>query len=127
MEKELVLCDTNIFINWFNQHEPTIGKLQEIGLENIAVSVITIMELIEGVDNKQQLQQLKKKISNYYIVDFNENISKLSLQYIESYNLSHSINIPDAIIGASAVEFGLKLFTYNTKDFKFLPGINLYE
>ncbi len=127
MEKNLVLCDTNIFIHWFNNHYPTIEKLQSIGLDNIAVSVITVMELIEGVDNKQQLQQLKNKIKNYYIVDFTKEVSILSLQMIEKYNLSHKLQIPDAIIGATARIFNLRLFTYNSKDFRFIQNIQLYN
>ena len=127
MEKNLVLCGTNIFINWFNNHQPTISLLTEIGINNIAVSVITVMELIEGVDNKQQLQQLKRKIDNYYIVDFKQDISVLSLQLIEKYNLSHGLQIPDAIIGATAIVAKLKLFTYNVKDFRFMPEIVLYN
>jgi predicted nucleic acid-binding protein len=58
MEKELILCDTNIFIAWFR---------------------------------------------------------------------GHGLLIPDAIIAATAISFNLKLFTYNTKDFIFIPGIRLYE
>ena len=127
MDKELVLCDTNIFIHWFNKHEPTIEKLKKIGLENIAVLVITIMELIEGLDNKEQLKLLKKKIRNYYILDFNKEISELSLHFSEEYNLSHKLQIPDAIIGATSITYNYKLFTYNIKDFKFLPGIELYN
>ena len=127
MEKNLVLCDTNIFINWFNNHKPTIEKIQNIGLDNIAILVISVMELYEGVDNKQQLQRLKKKIKHYYIVDFSKEISELSLQLIEKYKLSHELQIPDAIIGATAIVFDLRLFTYNTKDFRFMPGIKLYD
>lgn len=37
MEKGLVLCDTNIFIHWFNNHKPTIKKIKDIGLQNISV------------------------------------------------------------------------------------------
>ncbi|NOX46402.1 MAG: type II toxin-antitoxin system VapC family toxin [Chlorobi bacterium] len=49
------------------------------------------MELIEGVDNKQQLQQLKKKIKNYYIIDFTKEVSGLSLELVEKYKLSHEL------------------------------------
>ncbi|OQY04542.1 MAG: hypothetical protein B6I20_02875 [Bacteroidetes bacterium 4572_117] len=125
MEKNLVLCDTNIFIHWFNNHQPTIEKLQLVGLGNIAISVISVMELIEGVDNKQQLKQLKKKIKNYYIIDFTKQVSELSVQLIEQYKLSNNLQIPDAIIGATAINFNLRLFTYNIKDFQFMPGIKL--
>ena len=125
MEQKLVLCDTNIFINWFNNNPDTIERLKLIGLENIVISVISVMELIEGVDNKRQFQQLKKKINNYYIVDFINEVSKLSLKFIEKYNLSHQLQIPDAIIRATAIVHKIPLFTYSTKDFKFMPKIIL--
>jgi len=125
MEKNYVMCDTNIFINWFNNDKITIEKLEKIGLDRIAISVITLMELIEGVDNKEQLQKLKKKIKHYAIVDFTKEVSTLSLQLVENYKLSHNIQIPDAIIAAKAVIYKIKLFTYNTKDFKYIPNIEL--
>ena len=119
------MCDTNIFIHWFNNDKQTIEKLEQIGLDRIAVSVVTVMELIEGVDNKEQLQQLKKKIKHYTIVDFSKEVSELALQLVESYKLSHNIQIPDAIIAATAVINKIPLFTYNTKDFKYIPKIEL--
>ena len=125
MEKNYITCDPNIFIHWFNNDKQTIEKLEQIGLGRIAVSVITVMELIEGVDNKEQLQQLKKKIKHYTIVDFSKEVSELALQLVESYKLSHNIQIPDAIIAATAVINKIPLFTYNTKDFKYIPKIEL--
>lgn len=119
------MCDTNIFIHQFNNDKKTIEKLEKIGLERIAVSVVTVMELIEGVDNKDQLLQLKKKIKHYAIIDFSTEVSALALHLVESYKLSQNIQIPDAIIGAKAVVNKIPLFTYNTKDFKFIPKIEL--
>jgi hypothetical protein len=37
METNYVMCDTNIFIHWFNNDKQTIEKLEEIGLSRIAV------------------------------------------------------------------------------------------
>ena len=125
MEKDFIMCDTNIFINWFNNDKNTIDKLNHIGLDKIAVSVITVMELIQGVDNKEQLQQLKKKIKHYAIVDFTKEVSELSLQLMANYKLSHNLQIPDAIIAATSVIYKIPLFTYNLKDFKYIPEIEL--
>jgi len=125
MEKSYVMCDTNVFIHWFNNDHQTIEKLKEIGLERIAVSVITFMELIQGVDNKEQLQKLKRKIKNYTLIDFTKEVSELSLQFVENYKLSHNIQIPDAIIAATSIFFKIPLFTYNIKDFQFIPEIDL--
>ena len=61
MEKELILCDTNIFISWFTGDDKTITSLQAIGLENILIPSVTTMELIQGIRNKQELVQFRKK------------------------------------------------------------------
>jgi len=61
MEKELILCDTNIFISWFKGENHTIAALQAIGLENILIPSVTTMELIQGVRNKKELFQFQKK------------------------------------------------------------------
>jgi predicted nucleic acid-binding protein len=127
MEKKLILCDTNIFIHWFNRDEKTIEQLEKIGLSNILIPSVTIMELIQGTQTKQELQQLKKKLKNYNIIHINDKVSQLSLKLQEEYRLSHSLSIPDALIGATAITFDLCLFTYNTKDFKYLPKIQLYK
>ena len=51
MEKELILCDTNIFIHWFNGNALTIETLIQIGLDNILIPSITVMELMQGAQN----------------------------------------------------------------------------
>jgi len=66
-------------------------------------------------------------VKNYNIIHFNDITSKLAVNLVEKYYLSHGLLIPDAIIAATAITFDIKLFTYNLKDFKFLPGIQLYD
>jgi predicted nucleic acid-binding protein len=127
MEKELILCDTNILIAWLKGDEQTIEILQEIGLENLLIPSIAFMELIQGIRNKIELSKLKKKIKNYNIIHFNDVTSKLAINLAEKYFLSHGLLIPDAIIAATAIAFNFKLFTYNLKDFKYIPGIQLYK
>jgi predicted nucleic acid-binding protein len=127
MEKELILCDTNILIAWLKGDEQTIEILQKIGLENLLIPSITFMELIQGTRNKNELLKLKRKIKNYNIIHFNDVTSKLAINLAEKYYLSHGLLIPDAIIAATAITFNFKLFTYNLKDFKFLPEIQLYN
>jgi len=127
MEKKLVICDTNIFIHFLNNDIKTIEILKIIGIENIAMSVVTAMELLQGMGNKKELEKMKKTIKQYNIIDFNDSVSKLTFEFIKSYSLSNKLQIPDAIIGATAVIYNLPLFTYNIKDFKFLPNIKLFQ
>jgi predicted nucleic acid-binding protein len=127
MEKKLILCDTNIFISWFKGDLETLEKIKLIGLENILIPSVTVMELIQGTRNKTESIQLQKKLKGYHIVHFNEATSKLAIELIEQFRLSHGLLIPDAIIAATALAFNLKLFTYNLKDFKFIPGIQIFD
>jgi predicted nucleic acid-binding protein len=127
MEEALVLCDTNILIDWYKNDAPTIVLLEKIGLNKIALSSITKMELLRGCRNKNELRKQEQRFKHYPIVHFDREVSFLAIQFVSKFKLSHNIQIPDAIIGASAIRFKLPLFTYNTKDFEFLPGINLYK
>ena len=127
MEKELILCDTNILISWFKGDSETCKRLERIGLEHILIPSVAVMELLQGTRNKTESIQLKKKLKAYNVIHFNETTSKLSVELIEQFRLSHGLLIPDAIIAATAIIYNLKLFTYNQKDFKFIPGINLFE
>jgi predicted nucleic acid-binding protein len=85
------------------------------------------MELYRGMENKKDLLAMQSKIRHYNVLHFNDTVSALSLQLIEQFKLSHNLQIPDAIIGAVAIEYELPLFTYNTKDFSFMPNIQLYK
>lgn len=124
---DMVLCDTNIFISAFNGRLDTIAQLNTIGLTDIVLSSITVMELFQGMGNKGELAQMKKKIKFYDVVQMDEAISQKAVEFIETYKLSHGLQIPDAIIGATAVVHQIPLFTYNVKDFDFLPDIILYQ
>lgn len=85
------------------------------------------MELYQGMGNKKELEVMKKKIKYYDVITIDENVSKLAQELVEQYSLSHGLKIPDAIIGATAIIFSIEIFTYNVKDFYYLPGIKLYN
>lgn len=127
MEEDLVLCDTNVFIHFFNGNEETIAFFKNLGDKRILIPSITLMELYQGMRNKSDLNKMKKRVKNYSILHFNDEVSGLAIEYINTFRLSHHLQIPDAIIAASAVVFGLPLFTYNLKDFHFIPDINLIK
>lgn len=123
----MIICDTNILIHAFNGDKTTIDTLQSIGYENIALSSITVMELYQGMANKQELAQMKKRIKYFDIVQVDFMASKLAISLIEKYRLSHGLAIPDALIAASAIYTQMELFTYNLKDFSFIPSLQLYR
>ena len=51
----MMLCDTNILIEFYKANPSVIKTLQHIGSANIAVSVITKAELFYGARNKLKI------------------------------------------------------------------------
>ena len=123
----MILCDTNVIIEILKGNEKTIEIIESIGLENIAISSVTVMELYFGALNKRELSKIKRHLKALNIVHFDNDISELAVSMIESYSKSHGLQIPDAIIAATALSFDMKLFTFNLKDFKYIDELNLYK
>lgn len=49
------------------------------------------------------------------------------LYELEAYSLSHKLSLPDALIAATALVHNLELYTLNTKDFRSIFGLQLYQ
>jgi len=128
MEKEIILCDTNIFIHWFAGNININNILiNQIGLKYVGMPAIVYMELLQGMGNKDELNIMQKRISKFHIFEITKNISLRTREFIKKYSLSNSLQIPDALIAATAVEYNLELFTYNLKDFKYIPEIKIFK
>ena len=123
----MILCDTDVIIEFLKGNKETEEELKKIKLENIALSVITLMEIYYGALNKEELKQIKKVMENFIILKINEKISDISVSLILKYSKSHNLRIPDSLIGATALHYDIPLFTYNKKDFRFIKDLKLYE
>jgi predicted nucleic acid-binding protein len=119
----MILCDTNIIIEILKGNKRTINIIESIGLENIAISSVTVMELYFGALNKRELNKIKKHLQALNIVHFDTDISESAIKLIERFSKSHGLQIPDAIIAATAMTSKIKLFTFNLKDFKYIDGL----
>jgi len=123
----MILCDTNIIIEALKGDDKTIKNIERIGLENIAISSVTVMELYFGALNKKELNKIKKHLKALNLVHFDNNVSELAVRLIESYSKSHGLQIPDAIIAATALSLEIKLFTLNLRDFRYIDGLKLQK
>ena len=132
MEKELILCDTDIMIDYWNTKQPrnlvTVSKINiEIGLNNVVISAITKLELLAGVANKKNLDLLNNKLSRFNIALINNETTIKAFELMVKYRLSHGLALPDCLIAATAIINNFELFTYNQKDFKFISSLKLYK
>ncbi len=123
----MLLCDTDVLIEFLKGNDTVGSTLRSIGLQNISLSVITTMELYYGALNKSELDRIKKALSGLPQLPIDATISEHAVSLIESYSKSHDLRIPDAFIAATAIVNELQLFTFNLKDFQFISELSIYK
>ena len=128
MEKgQLVLCDTNIIIEFYKENPAILDSLQAIGQSNIALSMITAGELLYGALNKKELTRINKDIDHLHIKHITPAIGECFIELMGKYTLSHNLSLPDGLIAATAITEDIPLYTLNQKDFKYIKGLRLYK
>jgi tRNA(fMet)-specific endonuclease VapC len=123
----VILCDTNILVEFYKNNSAIIKEMRLIGLNNLAISVITQAELYFGAINKTELNKIKKHLTLLRVYSIDTAISAQFIRLMDTYSLSHKLSIPDALIASTALVNQLELYTLNFKDFRFITGLNLYN
>lgn len=120
-----MIIDTDILIWYMRGNTKAFDLIEK--LNTFHISVITYMELIQGMRNKNELHELRKslRIWNTRILYLNEDISTKAMFYVERYCLSHSVEVADALIAATAVVNALPLVTGNDKHYKAISDLEI--
>ena len=122
-----MIVDTDVLIWYSRGHQKAIDVIHS--LDRFSLSVVTYIEIIQGVRSKKELNAFKKALGilNAQVIQIDELISTKAMFYVEQYALSHTMELADALIGASAVIKQLPLITGNEKHYKHLPEIKVQK
>jgi len=120
-----LIIDTDVLI-WYLRGKLSAKDLIESHIP-FSISSVTYMELLQGMRNKEESRRLQKALHqwNVRIFHIDQEISARAMFYVQEYALSHSMQMADALIAATAVQFGEMLITANDKHYKFIPNISL--
>jgi len=80
---------------------------------------------VRAIDQKHTGLRVTKNLKRIPVLDLSPGIGVLAKDLLQSYPLSHGLEIPDALIAATAIETDCPLFSYNAKDFRFIKGLRL--
>jgi tRNA(fMet)-specific endonuclease VapC len=75
----MVLCDTNILIEFYKNNPQIVQELRQIGQNQLAISVITQAELYHGALNKAELQKIKEHLTLLHRYSIDSSISNTFL------------------------------------------------
>ena len=120
-----MLIDTDVLIFAFRGNRNAVTILDN--LPEKYISVITYMEILQGVFNKVEINKFVNYLKkyNFKILPLNEKIGELASKLVLDYTLSHNMQMPDALIASTAIVYNKELLSANFKHFQFIPNLPL--
>lgn len=120
-----MVIDTDVLI-WYMKGNQKAYKIIE-NSKHFSISVVTYIELVQGMRDKNELNKLRRALNAWgsKILYISEEISIKAMFFVEQHFLSHSIQLADALIGATAISHGLPILTGDDKHYKILKDLQI--
>jgi len=125
MNRTRFLVDTDIIINYLKGREIARDFLLRIIDESVSgfFSVITEAELLSGSRNADDDAVIYSILDCMEAIEVERNIAVTAGKLRQKYYAAYRTELPDAIIAATANEYGLILATANEKHFNMFTEI----
>ncbi len=120
-----MLIDSDVLV-WLTRGH--VGAAQRLGaIDPWRISAVTYMELVQGCRDKAELARLKQGLAARHteVLPLTPAISQRAADLIDTLALSHGLRLADALIAATAVEYGFTMLSANAKHFKPVQGLAL--
>ena len=117
-----LLLDTNILVDYIRHMPAAVAWVRALP-EAPHISVVSLLELHVGVRSQREEKDIDAVCAPMRALPVTDDIAKRGGSFLRHFALSHSIDIPDAIIAATAEHHGLRLATLNVKHFPMFPKL----
>jgi predicted nucleic acid-binding protein len=117
------LLDSTVLINYFRGLVDGTQILKD--KTAFIVSFVTVGELLQGVQSKNELARIQKLFSQYKIHLGSAAINQLALKLIEDYRFTSGLHLLDAIQASIALSASMILVTDNTKHFRYITDLKV--
>lgn len=121
-----LLLDTNIVIDFLRQRPPAVayvGRMLDDHPTGVFLSTVTVAELYAGVREGQERRILAAFLSLFKLLPVDDTVAELGGLLKRDYQAAFKIDLPDALIAATAQIHDLTLATRNTKHFPMLADV----
>ena len=123
------LLDSNICIHFLRGKYNIIEKLNEVGIDNCAISEITLAELVFGAEKsdnpKKNHKLIEKFIGQLSILPIFDAFQTYGKEKVRLQSEGKMISDFDLLIGCTSIENDLIMVTENIKEFDRIKGIKI--
>jgi tRNA(fMet)-specific endonuclease VapC len=117
------LIDTNVIIQVLRGNTQLINLIAQY---DCVIDTTVYAESVQGNKSNTEKRKVKNLIDNFPLFHFTPDVSKKTIELIDTYSNSHGLALPDAQIAACCLVYNLQLLTYNFKDFRFINGLQVF-
>jgi len=127
------LIDTDWVINHLKGEERVVRKLEELAPEGMAMSVISLAEIYEGVyysrDPAKSRQLLKEFLApDLKVLNVDEEVCKIfGRERGKLRQQNRMISDFDLLIASTCLYYNLTLLTNNRRHFDMVEGLNIFS
>ena len=120
-----MIFDTDVVI-WLLRADATAIQAVESTPER-AISIVTFMELAQGLRAKREIRTIRQLLRDweFTVLPLSATIGYVAASFIEQFAPSSGLDVPDALIAATAVEYSDTLTTANIRHFREIPRLTL--
>jgi predicted nucleic acid-binding protein len=118
----VILLDTNILIDYARRLPIAIAWLRSLP-EPPQMSAISLLELHVGARSQREEREIEVICGPLKSLPMTDEIAKQAGSHLRHFAMSHGIDMPDAIIAATAEHHGLRLATLNVRHFPMFPKL----
>ena len=118
-----VIFDTDVLIWTLRGNAKAVPIIEQD--RNRALSVVSAMELMQGVRDKKEMAQLRQFLLDFEMIPLSAEIGYRACLYMEQHALKVDLAPADALIAATAVERQQPLCTANLKHYRQIAELEL--
>ena len=119
-----ILLDTSVVVDCLRARSSASAYVRRLATRP-SISVVTVSEILAGVRRRREEEDATVFWSLVRPLDVDREIARRAGVFVRLYHSSHSVELADALIAATAEHHGLALATLNVKHFPMFPRLKM--
>ncbi len=122
-----ILLDSDVIIAWLRGYHPVADAILDLlkSGHTLLWTPVSIAEIFAGA-KRNEVARLETLSQILETLPISETIGKKAGLYLQKYSKSHSVELGDALIAASAGSANLSLWTINKKHYP-MPEVRFFS
>ena len=116
------LLDTSVVIDYLRGNQAAISFVDSLN-RRPQVSAVTLTEIFAGLRSQKEERAARGFFAECKVITLDAAMAEHAGVLLRHYGASHAIDVPDALIAATAETRGLALATLNIKHFPMFPRL----